>query len=288
MARNEYVEPKTINSLAELVLEGDAVKIDYTEDAWGFGAPAPWDYYKLKLFLDKDGMKYGFEDDKNQKGLYITFKMVGKVMDEGDYEGSVVYCSVNTRVYRGKNISTMAGLLGKMLKDPKQLPNPITAHKLAETMEKVLKSEPIVAAEIDWKGSFSYPDPKTKGEKDAWHNVYKSWKDFPNAEEEGTKQYEVSVLYPKSLGIGEGSADVRAMLQVVRFFSAKEEKPIIDRMAEWKKKAGKGHVNGVANSLQTRVANVVVPDLVLGNEPVIHRASVTAPTADDDLALVLE
>lgn len=287
MARNEYVEPRTITSLSELTIEGDAVKIDFTEDAWGFGAPAPWDYYKLKLFLDKEGMKFAFEDEKNKTGLYITYKLIGKIVD-GEYDGSMVYTSVNTRIYRGKSISTMAGLLGKLLKETGKLSNPITPNKLAEYMGQVLAKEPVVMAEVDWKGSFSYPDPKTKGEKDAWHNVYKSWKDFPNAEEEGVKQYEVTVPYPKSLGVGEGSADVRAMLQVVRFFNAKEERPKIDRVMEWKKRASKGQVNGVASSLQSKVATAVVPDLVIGeSKPTLHKAEPVAQD-DNDLEMVLD
>ena len=42
MPKQEYVAPKAIASLKDLLIEGEEMTLDLTEDAWSFGAPPPF------------------------------------------------------------------------------------------------------------------------------------------------------------------------------------------------------------------------------------------------------
>src|ERR1019366_4241727 len=122
MAKQDYVEPKTIASLKDLLIEGEEMTLDLAEDAWSFGAPPPFGYYSVKLFLDKDGIKQGLEDQNNPNSVYITFKLIAKVT-EGEFEGVPIYTQVTTKIWRGKETCTMAGLIGKL---GYKIPNKLT------------------------------------------------------------------------------------------------------------------------------------------------------------------
>ena len=269
MAKQEYVEPKTLTSLAELDVDGEAFKVDYTEDAWSYGAPPPAGVYKVKWMLDKDGLKTGLMDQRDPRSVYIQFNLIGTIQDsaDGEFDGIPVFSRVNTKIYRGKTISTMAGFLSKCIADVSKIPNPVTPKKLAELTMMVLKKEPVVKTEVEWKGSYSYKD--NKGE-DKWENVYNSYAEFPIDNETKIKKHIVTVTSKAG-----GTAEVRAMLNVVRFYSKTEEV-----------KEKKQTVVGANKTVAAKE-----PELELEDKITIAKPSASAPVKkqeEEDMDLILE
>ena len=266
MAKNEYVAPKVVDDLKALALDGEVVSLDLTEDAWEYGAPPPGEQvYQVKLFLDKDGILQGYEDEKNPKTVYFQFNLICKIV-EGEFDGTPVYTRVTTRIWRGKNISTMAGLIVKL---GFKIPDKLSPKQQALYMQAALKKEPLVKFEMDWRGAYVYKDPK--GE-DAYENVFRHYRDFPEDKENpGTRLHVVSVTNKHNGGMSE----VRAQTQIGRFYGVKEEV-----------KAAKAQtVVGV-----TKIAEV--PDLELVGGPTIAKVSSVvhtkpAATEEDDIQLML-
>jgi hypothetical protein len=263
----EYVAPKVVDDLKALALDGEVVSLDLTEDAWEYGAPPPGEtVYPMKLFLDKDGILQGYEDEKNPKTVYFQFNLICKIV-EGEFEGTPIYTRVNTRIWRGKNISTMAGLIVKL---GFKIPDKLSPKQQALYMQAALKKEPIVKGEVDWRGAYVYKDPK--GE-DAYENVFRHYRDFPEDKENpGTRLHVVSVTNKHNGGMSE----VRAQTQIGRFYGVKEEVRVAKTQT----------VVGV-----TKIAEV--PELELASIPTIAKASsVTTPTKhvateDEDIQLML-
>jgi hypothetical protein len=266
MPKADYVEPKTIANLKDFNLEGKEVELDYSDDPWSFGAPPPWGYYPVKLFLDKDGIKQGLEDQSDPNSVYFQFNLIAKIV-EGEFEGVPVYTRVSTRIWRGKEISTMGGLLSKM--GFKNLPTKMTPKKLALYMDKALTKEPIVTAEVDWQGSYPYPDPKNP-QKNLYQVVFKNYGQFPEDKDNpGTKIDRVIV----SNQHGGGTVEVRAMTQINRYFAKGEELP----------KPKQQKVNGgvVVPQLVTKEPDLVLPKGVV-------TGVVTPPASDEgDFELML-
>lgn len=197
--------------------DGASSQLDLTEDAWEFGAPPPRGLYNLKLFPAKECCKWGLADAKDQNSIYYVVNIEAKIVsDNPDHEGIPVFCGVTTRIFRGKSISTAAGLVVKM---GYKVQNPITDKQLAQLCEKALKQEKIVKTELDWRGSYSFKDPKTG--QDTWENVFNHYEEFPpDPEKPGTRKHLVTVA--NKVG---GVAEVRAQLRVVRFFGKDDKLP---------------------------------------------------------------
>ena len=214
MARPEFVAPKVVDDLKALQLDGEVVQLDLAEDAWEYGAPPPGEQvYMMKLFLDKDGILQGLEDEKNPKTVYFQFNLIAKIVD-GEYEGTPVYTRVSTRIWRGKNISTMAGLIVRL---GFKIPDKLSPKQQALYMQAALKKEPLIKGEVDWRGAYSYKD--AKGE-DAYENVFRHYKDFPeDRENPGTRFHVVSVTNKHNGGM----AEVRAQTTISKFYGVKEE-----------------------------------------------------------------
>ena len=265
MPKQEYVAPKAISSLKDLLIEGEEMTLDLTEDAWSFGAPPPFGHYPVKLFLDKDGMVQGLIDNDNPNSIYITFKLIAKIT-EGEFEGTPIYTQVTTKVWRGKEISTMAGLIVKL---GYKIPNKVTPKKLAMYMAKALEKEPIVVAEVDWQGSYPYPNPKDAN-KNLYQVVFKNYSQFPDDKENPGQKVDRVIVNNQH---GGGTVEVRAMTQINRYFGKGEElpKPKVQR------------VNGAV--VVPQLANKPEPELVLPKGVV---TGVVAPTSDDgDFELML-
>jgi hypothetical protein len=268
MARtNDYVEPKTIASLKDLLIEGEEMTLDLTEDAWSFGAPPPFGYYQVKLFLDKDGMKQGLNDNNNPNDIYITFKLIAKIT-EGEYEGTPIYTQVTTKVWRGKEISTMAGLIVKL---GYKFPNKLTPKKLAMYMEQALKKEPTVIAEVDWQGSYAYPDPKDPN-KNKYQVVFKNYSQFPEDKEHPGEKLDRVIVSNQH---GGGTVEVRAMTQINRYFGKGDELP----------KPKQQKVNGavVVPQLVTKEPELMLPKGVVTG--VVASTVATSDEGDFDLML---
>ena len=256
-------ELKPLASLKDLLADGPEVQIDPTEDAWEFGAPPARGVYKLKLFLQKDGLKVGLTDAKDPTSIFIQEALECKIVsDDPEIDGMTVFGRVNTRIYRGKSISTMAGLIVKM---GYKVPTSVSPKKVATLFEMAVKKEPVVEAELDWRGAYSYTDPKTGNT--VWENVYNHYEEFPDEPKKpGTKQHRVSVTSKAG-----GVAEVRAQLQIVRFFG-KGEAP--------------SHPELVSSPKLAQVSKVAEPELVL--EPTKTGPAKAAAQSDDaDLQLLL-
>lgn len=197
--------------------EGVSRTLDLTEDAWTFGPPPPRGVYDLKCLPAKECAKWGLINPKDPNSIYYNLAMECKIVsDEKEYDGIPVFGSVTTRVYRGKENSTAAALLQKM---GFKVPQPVTDKKLAMLVIEGLKKERIVKAELDWRGAYSYKDPKT-GE-DIWENVFNHYEEFPiDPLKPDIRKHVVSVAKPG------GSAEVRAQLRIVRFFGKGDEIPV--------------------------------------------------------------
>jgi hypothetical protein len=197
--------------------------------------------------------------------------LIGKIVDEGEFEGIPVYTNVNTRVYRGKNISTMAGLVVKM---GFKIPETLSPRKLALYMEAALRKEPVVKGKLDWRGAYSFTN--TKGETE-YENVYRHYKDFPeDPDNTGVRQHVVQVTNKHNGGM----AEVRAQTQISEFFSKTDVIPV---------KGDKKLVS--APRLVAKVAEV--PELVMSSTPTIvtgkgQAQATIASTDEDDLKLMLE
>jgi hypothetical protein len=197
--------------------DGVSSQLDLTEDAWEFGAPPPRGLYDLKLFPAKECCKWGLVDAKDKNSVYYIVNLESKIVsDNPDHDGIPVFGGVTTRIFRGKSISTAAGLIVKM---GFKVQNPITDKQLAQLCEKALKQEKVVKAELDWRGAYSYKDPKTG--QDTWENVFNHYEEFPpDPEKPGLRKHTVTVA--NKVG---GVAEVRAQLRIVRFFGKGDTLP---------------------------------------------------------------
>ena len=275
--RDEYVAPVAVEDL-DKVADGVAVDIDWTEDAWSYGAPPPWDEYKFKLFFDKEGIVSGYDNYINgkpdEKTIYFQFNLIAKIT-EGEFEGVPVYTKVNTKMYRGKGISTAAGLLSKMV-DTSKLPKQLTPKQIAKLIKQVMSKEPTVRAELDWRGSYQYKD--SKGE-DQWENHFRRSADFPLDPETKERMHvcKVNNKY-RSIPGNSDQVEVSAQTQIVRFFG-KGEKLVKPTQ----------RVNGTQQAAgRVNVANV--PELVIDGPGVkIHTpVANVASVQEDDLSLLLD
>jgi hypothetical protein len=197
--------------------DGVALQLDLEEDAWEYGAPPPRGVYGLKMFPQKDGTKMGRIDKNDPATTYYMINFEARVIsDNEDYNNVPVFGTVSTRVFRGKNISTAAGLLIKA--GVKTLPNPITDKKLAQFVEALLKKEVEVKAELDWRGQYKSTNQKT-GE-DEYISVFNHYEEFPMDPEKGVRKHLVNVATKQG-----GQTEVRAQLRIVRFFGKGDTLP---------------------------------------------------------------
>lgn len=197
---------------------GETYTVDTEEDAWEFGPPPPHGIYDVKLFLGRDGVKANF--DENGKFTHYVVNIESKVVsDNEDWNGAPAFpqMPISTRMARGKKISTCAGLLVKLGYGDKIKAN-VTDRALAKGLESALKREPLIKAELDWRGSYSWKNPKN-GE-DIWENVFNHYEDFPI--KDGARLHQVNVASK-----GGGTAEVRAQLRITRFFGKGDKIPAI-------------------------------------------------------------
>lgn len=258
--------------------DGPSRTLDLNEDAWSFGAPPPRGIYDLKCLPAKENLKYGLEDAKNPQSIYYTIQMECKIVsDNQDYDGIPVFGGVSTRVYRGKENSTAAGLLTKM---GYKVPNPITDKRLAMLVVEALKKERIVKSEIDWRGAYMYKDPKTGA--DTWENVFNHYEEFPlDPEKPGLRKHVVTVA--NKIG---GVAEVRAQPRINRFFGKDDKLPTFAD--------GNLLVSGPRSVLQPPTAAQPQPQLVQTTQPQFVpppqqvNAAPSPIAGGDELALLLQ
>lgn len=217
--KNKF-EPKILSSLDELDFDGPVLENpDFEEDAWSYGAPPPAEVYKFKWFLDKDGLQSCREKADDPKSAYLRINILGKLIENEEWDGATVYHTLDSRVFRGKSISTMVGFLIKAGAKKHLEGKQLTARYVAGLVLKVLAKEPTVRAELDWKGSYKHTPTsgKNKG-NEVWENKFNHYNEFPDdLENKGKKLSVVTVT-----GVDGQPHEIRAMTKIVRFLSKDE------------------------------------------------------------------
>lgn len=131
---------------------GKDVEMDATSDAFDMAAPPPKGYYEVKLFLDKEGFKTGLFDKDDDESVYYSCGMECPIVQPEKYEGVRIFTKCSTVVGRGKANSTMGTLIVKAGKSfDIELPPKSNHLTIARLFGKLLKKEPTLIAEIDWR-----------------------------------------------------------------------------------------------------------------------------------------
>ena len=192
---------------------GPNIKMDLTEDAWEFGAPPVAGRYKLKPFIGRDGFKMGYSDLKDKdNSLYYSVGIESKIVsDDSDSNGVSVFNTLSTKLVKRKGISTMAGFLVKLgAKIPIDNPTPL---QQAKWLKSVLSKEPMIEAELDWRGSYQEADT-------SWVNAFNSMNDFPPNPDNPKERLHIVSITRKSDG---SKVEVRAQLNVRAWYGKGEE-----------------------------------------------------------------
>jgi hypothetical protein len=263
------VEIKKYGSFKELQLQGDELVMDYEDDAWGFAAIPPYGIYDFKWVLDKDGITENYVDKDKKGSLYYNIHIVGTLKNDKEWEGTQVDVFLSTRIYRGKGLSTAAGFLQKagldIQKNAQKMNRKITHLFVVELVEKLLSKEPMVKAELDWRGSYVYgKDPKTG--KDLWDNCCNRYEDFPMGPE-GVRE-SVFTLEPKHAR-DKMSHEIRGQMRITRFLTPKEEAPARRVVGG----ASKGSATGASPMLVVDEPELETASTSNGKGPVMAQAS---------------
>lgn len=203
----ERVAAKTVDLSDTSLPEGAKSKLDPNQDAWEYPAPIPRGVYNLRLHLGDAGFKSYQTDEDNPDTVVYSANLECKVeSDDKDANGATVFERVNTRIGRGKDISTMAALLvlcGAKIEKGKET----TPLKVARALDKLLKKDPtplIKGCLLDWRGARQLADG-------SWEDVFRSMVDFPK-DSQGRYQHTVAVSKQ-----GGGKDEVRARLFVKKW-----------------------------------------------------------------------
>lgn len=179
--KNKRPEAVVVDITSNQLKAGKKSKLDPTEDAWSYSAPPAKGAYSLKVFLAKEAFKQGFFDPQDEDSVFYEAELECKIVsDKAEEDGFTVFGRVSTKIGRGKNISTMAGLLVKM---GFKIPEEVAPLQLARMMKAAIAKEPILHNCLcDWSG-WSKNDEKV---------IYTSMDDFPE-DEEGNPMHEVTI-----------------------------------------------------------------------------------------------
>jgi hypothetical protein len=152
---------------------GETVELDFSSDAWAFPAPPPMGLYDLKLFPAKDCFKMNLRDETkgwdSPGNVYYSANLECRIVAPGqEWDNTPVFVTVNTQLYRGRELSSMMGVV--LLTGAKPKKNSLSDLEQAKILNQVLKGEPIIRKVLlDWQG-YSKNDEKV---------VCKSMIDFP-------------------------------------------------------------------------------------------------------------
>ncbi len=180
---------------------GVASVLDPTEDAWEYAPPPPKNRYTLRLLLSDRGFEWGHRDPNDPQSLYYTCNLECRIVG-GDFNEIPVFDTVRTSIPRGKNLSTMMGLLLFIgYKLPK---TDLSPRGQAYIFQQLLKREPKCDAFVDWRASVQLPNGD-------WKNIFSSMDDFPDGKGGKSHLYR----YRHTNGTVE---EVRARARVVKWY----------------------------------------------------------------------
>jgi len=155
------------------LFSGETVELDFSSDAWAIPAPAPMGLYDLKLFPAKDCFKMVLRNETlswdTPGNVYYSAGLECRIVAPGqDWDNSPVFTVVNSECYRGRELSSLMGVV--LLTGAKPKKSSLSDLEQAKILNQVLKSEPIIRKVLlDWQG-YSTNDRKV---------VCKSMLDFP-------------------------------------------------------------------------------------------------------------
>lgn len=201
-------ELKSVDLNATGLKAGKKSKLDPTEDAWANSAPPPKGEYTLKVYLAKDGMKMGLIKPDDEDSVFYEAELETKIKhDNPEYDNFTVFSRVSTKIGRGKNISTMAGLINKM---GYKLPEEATPLQIAKLLKAAIAKEPVLYNNmLDWSG-WSQNDNKV---------ICTSMDDFPE-DEEGNPVHEFTITNKDG-----GREKIQARVKI-RVWGSKKANPI--------------------------------------------------------------
>lgn len=220
--RKQPVEVK-VESIEQLQDSGPGATLILEEDAWEFAPPPPKGVYALKCFLGKDGEHVYKMDENDPSTLFCQLDLECRIVNSGEYDDTPVFTSLSTRVFPRKNNSTMASFVVKSIgleQAKKFLPAPVTPKALAHVCKLVLKKEPSLQSEIDWRGGYM---GKNKKGDDEWTTVYNHYEDFPQDPNDPSRKLHMVTI----TGQDGMPHEVRAQVKVVRFFGKGDKIPTI-------------------------------------------------------------
>ena len=192
-------EDNRVDIFGSSVPTGTAHKINPEEDAWLRVAPPATGRYSLQLYPAESAEKctaINYKTDRSRRPLLVnghpvfesySINIEARIRDEEnpDNDNVVVFATVSTRISRGKDISTAAGLLVKLgykLDSTKEY----TDLYIAKSVVTALKKEPVIHNNlVDWK--CSYQDEKGK-----WINKCTTMMDFP-VDAEGNYEHQFTI-----------------------------------------------------------------------------------------------
>lgn len=278
-------EQKPVVDIKEYKGEGIARKVgDLDEDAWSFGAPPPHELYQLKVFLARDGMTVQEAEGDDTNLFFVANLECRIVSDNVDYDGMPVFFRVTTRPYRGHTLSTMEHVLVKMgFKTSLQKRETVTDKLIAEMLLAAIKKEPLIWAEVDWRGSYSWINAKGVT---VWENPLRTFTDFQLVyEKESGKPMRLS--QQRIMGVDKQPHDIRAQLTVIKVYG-KDDKDLpkvgsiaakdleITKVQVMQDKAKSGKTNGPAVVMASPTVAPILPV-----QQSLH-------TTDEDLDLLME
>lgn len=195
----------------ERLKKGVAVAVDPNSDAWAIIAPPPAGYYAFVPALTKDGIKGIERTDGNPETMFFKVNIELKFQSpNADIQGAIMFANLSTYIGRGKELSTVLGIMLKSNKKPKTIPSPITDVDQLIFLKKWLTAQPLVYAYVDWQ-VWSKKLEKT---------LIKGMENFPQ-DEEGNY---ISVIEH------EGET-CNANIKVVNFITPQEFKQIQEELA---------------------------------------------------------
>lgn len=140
-----------ISALGKLK-RGAAVAVDANSDAWAVTAPPPSGYYAFSPSITKDGIKGIERTEDSPESMFFKVNLELKFHStDADIAGAVMFANVSTYIGRGKELSTVLGLMLRSNKKPKTIPSPITDVDQVLYLQKWLGAQPLVYAFVDWQ-----------------------------------------------------------------------------------------------------------------------------------------
>lgn len=138
---------KSVDLTSTNLEAGEQQTVNPDEDAWASPPPPPDNIkHRVKVFLARDGMQGGKDDDgKQQYRANLELRIV-----DGPYQNATIFANCSTQIGRGKEISSMAGVMLKLGLPKDKLPKTGSPLQFAQLMAKVLKAEPQAWVEGEW------------------------------------------------------------------------------------------------------------------------------------------